>query len=262
MATLMQERIIAALAELHREDTSGDSVPCFTVAEISDAALRISPAQARGVLERLAAKDEIVRVGRYDSCRDAVCFRLRSVHEGSLADASGRTTAASVRAAFDRAADKARSSNSNFRRGSAVYVCTSCGMRTRETGSGESDVELCVGCYDDAGLENEHSDGHHEDNPHPDCGACQADNSTSKLARVDTSAEAVARRTDAVLDRCRDKSHEWETLFATLQLGNGWAPGEALALYELIDLQRIATRLDTLRKEMLRSLDDALPEVK
>lgn len=64
-------------------------------------------------------------------------------------------------------------SNSRFRKGSGVYVCLGCGKRTRETGSSESNVELCIDCYDDAGMENEHDDGHHDDNPHSDCRWCR-----------------------------------------------------------------------------------------
>ena len=39
-----------------------------------------------------------------------------------------------------------------------VYTCGSCGKRTRETGYGESDLDLCAQCYNAAGYENEHSD--------------------------------------------------------------------------------------------------------
>lgn len=62
---------------------------------------------------------------------------------------------------------------SRFTRGSGCYTCRACGKRTRETGEGESSIELCIRCYDDAGLENNHSDGGHDDNPHPDCYLCQ-----------------------------------------------------------------------------------------
>lgn len=33
--------------------------------------------------------------------------------------------------------------------------------------------DLCVSCYDAAGLENEHSDGYHDDTPDPNCPDCQ-----------------------------------------------------------------------------------------
>lgn len=45
-----------------------------------------------------------------------------------------------------------------FRQGHGVYVCRSCGKRTR--GNDESvEVELCGRCYDVASLENSLSDG-------------------------------------------------------------------------------------------------------
>jgi len=64
--------------------------------------------------------------------------------------------------------------NSKFQRGSGVYECRCCGKRTRETGSGESGSGLCADCFNDAGLENEHSDGHHDDEPKPGCPQCNA----------------------------------------------------------------------------------------
>ena len=57
-----------------------------------------------------------------------------------------------------------------------VYTCKDCKKRTRETGSCESNVGLCLACYDAAGLENEHTDGHHEDRAHPDCLDCETEN--------------------------------------------------------------------------------------
>lgn len=42
--------------------------------------------------------------------------------------------------------------------GSCVYTCRSCGKRTRETGGDESGVELCLACYEDASMENDHND--------------------------------------------------------------------------------------------------------
>lgn len=62
-----------------------------------------------------------------------------------------------------------------FKAGSGCYVCECCGKRTRETGSCESNVGLCLTCYDEAGLENEHEDGHHDAEPHADCPYCKED---------------------------------------------------------------------------------------
>jgi hypothetical protein len=48
--------------------------------------------------------------------------------------------------------------NNRFKRGSAVYTCAICGKRTRETGSSESFVELCVYCYHVGGIQNSYAD--------------------------------------------------------------------------------------------------------
>jgi hypothetical protein len=40
----------------------------------------------------------------------------------------------------------------------STYICGACDKRTRETGWGESDLDLCLKCYCEAGLENEHFD--------------------------------------------------------------------------------------------------------
>jgi len=58
---------------------------------------------------------------------------------------------------------------------SGIYECSDCGKSTRETGGCESGVGLCLDCYDAAGLENEHSDGYHDDKPHPDCPECKSE---------------------------------------------------------------------------------------
>lgn len=50
-------------------------------------------------------------------------------------------------------------SNSRFKYGSGLYECWSCGKRTRETGQGESDVQMCAYCYEVAGAENSYADG-------------------------------------------------------------------------------------------------------
>ena len=51
---------------------------------------------------------------------------------------------------------------SKFQNRSAVYKCASCGKQTRETGDGESSVEMCAACYEIAGMENQHSDEGHK----------------------------------------------------------------------------------------------------
>lgn len=51
--------------------------------------------------------------------------------------------------------------NSHFQPGSGVYTCTACGKRTRATGACEEDCGLCCFCFEEAGVENEHSDEAH-----------------------------------------------------------------------------------------------------
>jgi hypothetical protein len=55
-------------------------------------------------------------------------------------------------------------------RNAGTKVCRLCGKRTWMSKGG---CDLCQGCYDAAGLENEHADGYHQDEPHPSCPACQ-----------------------------------------------------------------------------------------
>ena len=43
----------------------------------------------------------------------------------------------------------------------STYICDACGKRTRETGQSESGVGLCAKCFEESGLENEHSDDGH-----------------------------------------------------------------------------------------------------
>jgi hypothetical protein len=48
---------------------------------------------------------------------------------------------------------------SKFQRGSGCYTCYQCGRKTRATGQGDNEhVQLCVECYEIAGIENTISD--------------------------------------------------------------------------------------------------------
>lgn len=60
-----------------------------------------------------------------------------------------------------------------FQRGRnpGTKVCLVCGKRTWVS-KGEG-TDLCQDCYDEAGMENAHSDGHHINDPKPDCPWCQ-----------------------------------------------------------------------------------------
>lgn len=65
--------------------------------------------------------------------------------------------------------------HSGFERGSGCYACRVCGKKTRSTGRGDNEnVRLCVSCWDAAGLDNEHSDGYHDDTPNAHCIRCSA----------------------------------------------------------------------------------------
>lgn len=68
---------------------------------------------------------------------------------------------------------------SRFKTGSGAYTCNSCGKRTRETGEGESELQLCAACLDEAGLENEHWDYGH-DEPVAGCPECPEATPTQK----------------------------------------------------------------------------------
>ena len=63
--------------------------------------------------------------------------------------------------------------NSKFRQGSGVYVCKMCGKRTRETGEGESGIDMCRACCEYSGAENTHSDCEHDESPEPGCPICE-----------------------------------------------------------------------------------------
>ncbi len=48
--------------------------------------------------------------------------------------------------------------NSSFGRNTPTYQCAVCGVRTRETGDGESQCNLCADCFYIAGEDNHHND--------------------------------------------------------------------------------------------------------
>jgi len=50
--------------------------------------------------------------------------------------------------------------------------CRGCGKLTwKEYEATQSG--LCTTCFNDAGMENEHNDGHHDESPDPACRFCQ-----------------------------------------------------------------------------------------
>ena len=54
-------------------------------------------------------------------------------------------------------------------------------------------LDLCEPCYDAAGMENSHSDGHHADNPDPNCPDCNP--AAEPPSDTETAAKPKAKRT-------------------------------------------------------------------
>ena len=77
--------------------------------------------------------------------------------------------------------------------GSGIYECESCGKKTRETGDGESQGGMCVTCWEESGLENEHSDSGHAE-PVEGCPTC---------------AGLYASASEADHGRLMDESFDW-----------------------------------------------------
>jgi hypothetical protein len=57
-----------------------------------------------------------------------------------------------------------------------TYMCKSCGIEKPiyQWDPDSHGVDLCADCYTEAGLENEHQDGMHDDNRDPHCPMCKA----------------------------------------------------------------------------------------
>jgi hypothetical protein len=50
-----------------------------------------------------------------------------------------------------------------------------CGKATHSSNRGCVDIQLCNDCLEKAGLENEHYDGYHQDNPDKRCLLCKTE---------------------------------------------------------------------------------------
>lgn len=78
--------------------------------------------------------------------------------------------------------------------------CACCGTRriapAAETAHG---VDLCVICYDEAGMENAHSDGHHEAEADANCHVCQGTDPHAGIRAVPVGAGACVRTDDGRL---------------------------------------------------------------
>lgn len=82
-----------------------------------------------------------------------------------------------------------------LRKGDKMFKCQDCGKLTHDstfTGLGT----MCRDCYDDAGMENEHSDGHHAEQANPDCKRCVEEYASSlTLVPSDEAMQALADAT-------------------------------------------------------------------
>jgi hypothetical protein len=88
------------------------------------------------------------------------------------------------------------SARRGFVKGGSTYLCNCCGKRTRSTGRGDNEhAKLCAKCFDIAGLENEHSDGFHRDQPNPECPDCKGIQAAQEVV-ADLTAEMAAKAED------------------------------------------------------------------
>lgn len=62
--------------------------------------------------------------------------------------------------------------NNQFSSTNKIAKCRVCGKLTHSSINGDMSIELCRPCYDAAGVENEHLDGHHEGSPKKGCPNC------------------------------------------------------------------------------------------
>jgi hypothetical protein len=92
----------------------------------------------------------------------------------------------------------AKTSRGTLRRGSnTIVACTTCGRRFQShtsDGAGPfrpAESILCPACWEAAGMENEHSDGHHRDQPNGACEACRNEATIGHVKRI--SAELASR---------------------------------------------------------------------
>lgn len=71
--------------------------------------------------------------------------------------------------------------NRTFTRGKTTYICERCNKVTRDT-QGEEQAGLCLDCYREGEIENEHFDNDHTHNPEnrSKCPICQEDLARSK----------------------------------------------------------------------------------
>lgn len=88
---------------------------------------------------------------------------------------------------------------------SSTYTCSSCKHLTRTTDNDAANCNLCALCYEEAGLENAHSDGHHKTEVEPLCYQCNPKVLTVKQVRANQLALKAAKATDTTPVRVEDK---------------------------------------------------------
>jgi len=154
---------------------------------------------------------------RVGACKEWAVERVaRELAEAREAEESNDSKGA------ETMAQTRRNSNSNFQRGMGVFNCGVCGKRTRGA-TGVLGPMLCQRCYDEAGLENEHSDyGHSEFDA--DCPTCRSEREADEAwereqdERASKAAEAVEQiAKQAVADAKREAGAGWDLLGEQLQ---------------------------------------------
>ncbi len=114
-----------------------------------------------------------------------------------------------------------------------LYTCGNCKKQTRETGDGESSVELCARCYYEAGLENEHSDNGGHAPPHPDCPYCRE---APRAAPLADSSDDLCNELKELRSGDRTSVAMWRAAFSSL-------PGsDQDAVLRLIDAVRVLAK--------------------
>lgn len=76
-----------------------------------------------------------------------------------------------------------------------ICKCRDCGKATHSAIDGNIGIELCRDCLEKAELENDHSDGRHENQKHSNCPSCKLED--SKMNNSDKHGKA----TEATLDK-------------------------------------------------------------
>lgn len=87
-----------------------------------------------------------------------------------------------------------------------TYECANCKHVTRNVGGDEASCGLCLLCYDEAGLENAHNDGHHAEESDQTCHYCNPKVKTVIQQREED--KANANLTDAIKLRFLDLSSQ------------------------------------------------------